>query len=41
MVMVPKPCFVWFKLLFNVLCMLGGILWQGSGCVKGEYLGFQ
>jgi hypothetical protein len=32
MVMVPKPCFVWCKLLF----MLGGILWQGSGCVKGE-----
>jgi hypothetical protein len=32
MVMVPKPCLALFKLL----CMLGGILWQGSGCVKGE-----
>jgi hypothetical protein len=41
MVMVPKPCLpclVLFKLLFNVLCMLGGILWQGSGCVKGEII---
>jgi hypothetical protein len=32
MVMVPKPCLVLFRLLF----ILGGILWQGSGCVKGD-----